>query len=259
MSWAPSPEVLAAALADASAHQPHEACGVVVNGQFLPILNNSTEHDAFAMDREEYYQATKDGGLEAVVHSHVYAPPLASEGDRTMCEITAVPWLIVSWPLGTYAVIEPSGYRAPLIGRTWCFGALDCWSMARDGFEAFTGIVVPDFDREWEWWRKGQNTIVDNVEAAGFVNLGQVMPRHCDMVVMQIRSPVPNHVAVYLEPEGIILHHLQGRVSVRETYGGFYQKATVFIARHKDLLDASPPLITDRSIWTGEVPGQEPS
>ena len=37
--------------------------------------------------------------------------------------------------------------------------------------QAFTGKVIPDFQRQWEWWRDGKtNLIVENVEAAGFVN-----------------------------------------------------------------------------------------
>jgi proteasome lid subunit RPN8/RPN11 len=262
MTWQPSPEVLAAALEHAGREKPHESCGVVVGGVYMDITNRATQIDNFSMDRDEFLAACKTGVLEAIVHSHVYSAPIASEGDLTSCERTGVPWLILNWPLGTYNVIEPSGYIAPLIGRTWCFGALDCWSMARDGFHAFTGIWVPDYPRKWEWWKRGENLIVENVEDAGFVNLGQdVQPRHCDMIVMQIRSEVPNHVALYVEPEGLILHHLQGHLSVRETYGGFFQKATRFIARYRDFLEHMPPPHdpNDRSVWTGEKRGDEPT
>lgn len=263
MTWQPTEDILKDALAHAESQKPKESCGVVIDGRYQAIENRATEVDNFAMDRAQFLGACKSGNLDAIVHSHVYAAPIASEGDLTMCEMTAVPWLILNWPLGTYNVIEPSGYVAPLIGRSWCFGALDCWSMARDGFHAFTGIWVPDFPREWEWWRDGSiNLIAENVENAGFVNLGQdAKPRHCDFIGMQIRSPVVNHVGLYIEPEGLILHHLQGHFSVRETYGGYFQKATRFIARHKDFLEVMPPTHDprDRSVWTGEKWGNEPS
>lgn len=262
MTWQPTQEIVDAALAHAARVQPVESCAVIVDGQYVEIDNVATDKDQFAMDRQQFLAACKSGTLEAVVHSHVYAPPIASQGDRTMCEITNVPWLIINWPVGNWAVIEPCGFVAPLIGRQWCFGALDCWSLARDGFQAFSGKEIPDFHREWEWWRKGQNLIVENVKTAGFVNLGgDVMPRHCDMIVMQIRSEVPNHVGLYLEPDSIILHHLQGHLSVRETYGGFWQKATRFVARHQDFMEQMPPVRdpNDRSIWTGEVAGREPT
>jgi proteasome lid subunit RPN8/RPN11 len=263
MTWTPSPDVLDAALKHAERQQPSESCGVVVDGRYVEIANRATEVDAFAMDRAQYLAACKSGTLEAVVHSHVYSAPIASMGDLAACERTGVPWLILNWPVGTYNVIEPSGYIAPLIGRTWSFGTLDCWGMVRDGFHAFTGIWVPDFPRTWEWWKDGRsNLIVENVEAAGFVNLGQdVEPRHCDVIVMQVRADVPNHCALYIEPEGLILHHLQGHLSVRETYGGVFQKLTRFVARYKAFLDEMPPAHdpNDRTVWTGEKRGNEPS
>jgi proteasome lid subunit RPN8/RPN11 len=262
MTWKPTDEIIHAALAHAEKSKPAESCGVVIDGRYVEIQNRATDRDAFAMDRHEFLAACKSGHLDAVVHSHVYSPPIASQGDLTMCEMTGVPWLIVNWPVGNLSVIEPCGYVAPLVGRQWCFGSLDCWGMARDAFKAFTGKTIPDFPREWEWWRHGQNLIVENVAAAGFINLGgDAQPRHCDMIVMQIRSEVPNHVAIYLEPDGIMLHHLQGQLSVRETYGGFFRKATRFIARHEDFMAQMPPLHDpkDRSIWTGEVAGQEPT
>ncbi|WP_043946890.1 NlpC/P60 family protein, partial [Ralstonia solanacearum] len=40
-----------------------------------------------------------------------------------------------------------------------------------------------------------------------------------DVILMQVRAPVPNHAAVYLG--GVqMLHHLHGRLSSRDVYGG---------------------------------------
>jgi proteasome lid subunit RPN8/RPN11 len=262
MTWQPSDDVLLAAIEHATAHIPAESCGVVVRGKYKPITNRSTETDAFAMDRAEYFAATKGGGLEAIVHSHVYTAPIASQGDLAMCETTGVPWLILNVPVGSWNVIEPSGYTAPLIGRQWSYGSLDCWGLVRDGFKAFTGREIPDFVRDWEWWKTGKNIIEDNIEAAGFIKLDQdAEPRHCDVIIMQIRAPVPNHCALYIEPEGIMLHQLQGRVSVRETYGGYYRQATRYFIRHRDFIVDEPPPHdpTDRSVWTGENAGREPT
>jgi hypothetical protein len=49
-----------------------------------------------------------------------------------------------------------------------------------------------------------------------------------DCFLMQVASPVPNHAAVYLG-DGLILHHLQGRLSSRDVYGGYWQKVTTHI------------------------------
>lgn len=260
--WKPSARVLDDALAMANSRIPWEACGVVVNGSFIEIPNRSTDPGQFSMDRDHYFRATKDGGLEAIVHSHPYMPAIASQADLAMCETTAVPWLIVSVPTGQWAVIEPTGsYVAPLIGRQWCHGCLDCWGVVRDGFMAFTGKRIPDFNRDWEWWKRGGNTIMENVESAGFVALPQgTPPQHCDIMIMQFRSDVPNHLGLFLMPEATLLHQVTGHPSVRETYGGFFQQCTRFVARHKELLEAPPYRdVNDRSIWTGELRGREAS
>jgi cell wall-associated NlpC family hydrolase len=51
---------------------------------------------------------------------------------------------------------------------------------------------------------------------------------------MQVASPVPNHASVYLG-DGLILHHLQGRLSSRDVYGGYWQKVSTHALRHPDL------------------------
>lgn len=261
MIWQPDDDILRQAMAMAHHRLPWEACGVVIDGKFLEISNRSTEVDHFAMDREEFFQATRAGGLQAIVHSHAYLPAIASQADRAMCETTGVPWLIVSVPTEQWIVIEPSGYVAPLIGRQWCHGSLDCWGVVRDGFAAFTGKQPPDFARDWDWWHKGHNTIMDHVDDAGFALLSQgTTPQHCDILIIQFRSQVPNHLGLFIMPEAAMLHQISGRVSVRETYGGFFQMATRYIARHRDFLEAPPWRdVADRSVWTGEIRGQEPS
>ena len=49
---------------------------------------------------------------------------------------------------------------------------------------------------------------------------------------MKLDSVVPNHAAIYLD-DMIILHHVQGRLSSRDVYGGYYQKVTELCLRHE--------------------------
>jgi cell wall-associated NlpC family hydrolase len=53
-----------------------------------------------------------------------------------------------------------------------------------------------------------------------------------DAILMQLASPLPNHAAVYLGDQ-LILHHLQGRLSSRDLYGGYYLKSTARVLRHE--------------------------
>ena len=49
---------------------------------------------------------------------------------------------------------------------------------------------------------------------------------------MQLESPVPNHAGIYLG-DGVVLHHVQGRLSSRDVYGGYYQKVTAKVLKHE--------------------------
>lgn len=240
--FTPSEDQVAAALAHAAESQPRESCGVIAGGQYRRLRNAAEEHDTFAIDMREYHEVEKTVGvIEAVVHSHVYLPPIASEGDRASCERTGKPWLIVAWPTEQWAVIEPTGWKAPLIGRQWAWGTQDCWCLVRDGFEQYAGIRLPDFDSGgWEWWLKGGDLIAEHFRAGGFVQLPQdSTPQHCDIFGMRIHAPVLNHLGLFLAPD-VLLHQVMGQMSQRVVYGGTYAKMTELHLRHERFMEAPP-------------------
>lgn len=235
MRFTPSQPQIDSIMSYAAARQPIEACGVIANGAFIPVTNKATDIDAFVMDMREFLALKKTGmAISAIVHSHVYAPPIPSPGDLAMCEATGLPWLIVGWPTGKFKVIEPSGYRAPLIGRAWAWGTHDCFGLVRDALKEMAGVEIQDFNRDWMWWEKGENIIEQQYESAGFIPVTGVW-KHCDVIGMRIRSPVVNHVGIFLKPD-VILHQLMGRPSVREIYGGVYLSATTLHLRHRELV-----------------------
>lgn len=238
MTWQPTKEIVAAALWHAEDRQPHEACGVVADGTYWTITNRSADpYSGFMLDRDEYLSIARKFPIEAVVHSHPYSQPIASDPDRTMCERLKIPFLIVAWPLNTWTVIEPSGFRAPLVGRQWTWGSHDCFGLVRDALGEYGGIEIQDFERgNWEWWKAGEDRIAKQFELTGFKRLPQgTPPQHLDILGMQIASPVVNHLAVFLAPDQI-LHQMMHRLSIREIYGGIYQKATVLHLRCGKLL-----------------------
>ena len=52
------------------------------------------------------------------------------------------------------------------------------------------------------------------------------------VLLMHLESDVPNHAAIYINDQ-LILHHVQGRLSSRDVYGGYYQKTTAKVLRHE--------------------------
>ena len=234
--------LLAEIRAHAARDFPREACGLVVvakgRRRYVPCRNIAEKDGDFVLHPEDWAAAEDAGTVAMVVHSHPNLPPRPSQADRVGCERSGLPWLIVSWPSGALHEFAPSGYRAPLVGRSFAIGVLDCWSLIRDYYAETLSIALPDFPREDRWWEKGHDLYTRHHLEAGF-GIVAGAPRAHDLIVMQIGSRDPSHGAIYLA-DGSILHHLAGRLSSRDVYGGWYRKVTRHVMRHRSLMEAAP-------------------
>ncbi len=224
---------------------PREACGLLIiekgHEVFVPCRNISDLDDNFAIDPVDYLAAHNRGEIVRIIHSHCYVRAYPSEADKVSCEVTRLPWSIISVPNGEWFDFEPSGFKAPLVGRTWAHGVLDCYSLIRDYYLQELAIEIPDFERRHEWWLRGENLYLDNYASAGFVQVPIEDIRRHDVVLMQIMSPVLNHGAIYLG-EAKILHHLTRRLSCREVFSGYYRRNTIKVLRHNSLCGPSGSL-----------------
>jgi len=222
--------------AHAEAEFPREACGLLIRLgdtlRYIACRNMSEDNDQFILDPRDYAACERAGVIEAVVHSHPNSGPEPSQADRVACEASGLQWHIYSMPEKEWGFCQPHGYEAPLYGRVWVHGVLDCYSFIRDWYKAQRGIELPDFDRREQWWKKGENIYVENFEKAGFRRITKGGPQPGDVLLMQILSDVPNHGAIYLEGD-IIAHHLYNRLSTEEIWGGYYRKHTTHILRHE--------------------------
>lgn len=231
-------EIRSQMLAFALSEMPREACALIIvskgRASFVPCRNVSTAPKAFEIDPNDYARAEIKGEIVHVLHSHVYQSADPSEADLVGCEATGLPWSIVSVPTGQWHSFKPKGYKAPLVGRTWGHGVLDCYSIIRDYYLENLGIKIPDFHRDFEWWSKGQNLYVENFAKAGFCEVRPEDIKTHDVVLFKILSPVVNHGGVYLGNERF-LHHLDRRLSCREALGGYYRKHLVKVLRHEAL------------------------
>ena len=232
-------ETLDAIRAHAVADYPREACGLVavVKGRerYVPCRNQATtpsEH--FILHPEDYANADEQGELVAVVHSHPDVPARPSEADKVACEASGLPWLIVAVSAegaGEIVEIEPCGYEAPLVGRTFAHGILDCYTLVQDWYKREMGIILPHFDRPDDWWNKGGDLYMQHFAEAGCEPARGPLLRG-DIILMAIRARVANHAAVYLG-DGLMLHHMYGRLSSRDVYGGMWAEKTMLVVRHK--------------------------
>lgn len=242
--------------AHAIATYPHECCGIVVtkdgHEEYWPRTNTATKpEEYFRLDDLAYVDA-EDGGYEvsAIVHSHPNAAAHPSMADRVACEALGLPWLIVSvgCDVATGEVfahevrcVEPEGFKAPLVGREFAHGVLDCYSLIRDYYAEHLGVALSDFAREDDWWRDAgaENVYLNNLAKDGWVEVAMKDLKPHDVILMAIRSRNgPNHGALYLG-EGKILHHLYGRLSETTIYGGYYADTTVMVVRHPSQMEQS--------------------
>lgn len=208
------------------------------------------------MSAEDYAAAEDQGKIVAVLHSHPDASAVPTDADRKHCELSGMPWYILSVlrridgspECCELRRFEPDGYQAPLIGRQFTHGVLDCWTLVQDWFERQRGIALPDFPRQDDWWSNGGDLYMDHFEEAGFspIKAGDRL-RPGDLIMMNVRSEKTNHGGVFIGTEPLredphlfpvpdaMLHHLYGQLSCRDVYGGQWREQTRLIARHRDL------------------------
>lgn len=240
-----TPETQAAAVAHAEGEYPREACGlvVVVKGRerYWPCRNTAaTPSEHFVLAPEDYAAADDAGEVVMVVHSHPNAPARPSAADRVACEASELPWAIISVDGADGAVratevlvFEPCGYRAPLVGRPFSHGVLDCYSLVRDWYGQEWGLALPDFARRDEWWNDGHSDLyMDHLAECGFHQVKLAEIQRGDLLLMQVRSRnlVPNHAGIWLG-DGNMLHHMHGRLSSRDVFGGYWQECLRLVAR----------------------------
>jgi proteasome lid subunit RPN8/RPN11 len=232
--------------AHAESMYPRECCGLVIvsNGreQYVQCRNTAVGNEHFILPAEDYAEAESHGEIIAVVHSHPDVPAAPSQADKVSCEASGLAWHIIRVDVvggaptaGELATFEPNGYAAPLVGRVFSHGVLDCYQLIVDWYRQERSVVLKYFSRGDNWWNDGSSDLyTTGFSEAGFVKIKDgEQPLVGDVILMQIRSNngVPNHAGIYIG-DGKLLHHLYGRLSSRDIYGGYYQDVTRAILRY---------------------------
>jgi proteasome lid subunit RPN8/RPN11 len=220
---------------------PRECCGLIVRTgghkqKIMRCRNISTEPEHhFLMHPADFRAAEQEGELLAYYHSHYEEGPEANEADKTVSEAQKLPCIIYSVTADLWSVYFPCGWRAKLEGRPFFHGILDCYTLVRDYYDEVLSIKLDDFHREDDWWKTGEQSLyLEHAHSQGFVQVRPPIHMH-DVLLIYWLASVPNHAAVYCEPD-MILHHPPGHVSGKVAYGGFYHEHTHGIYRYHTLL-----------------------
>lgn len=124
----------------------------------------------------------------------------------------------------------------PLFGRPFIHKTFDCYTFARDYLLQEFGIILPSVAYEDDWWNTGQNLYLDAAKDAGFILLpAGSKVRVGDLFALRMRSPVINHIGIYVGDKKIA-HHNGGEVSKIETLRPAHWRFCEGIYRHESLL-----------------------
>nr|WP_099108313.1 C40 family peptidase [Xenorhabdus sp. KJ12.1] len=232
------PHIISSILEHAKADYPNECCGLVIQNsrkqQYIPCRNTaSVPTEQFSLHPEDYAAAEDAGTIVAIAHSHPDATTQPSQLDIAQCDLSQLPWVIVSWPEGDIRTLMPSEGIKPLLKRPFVHGIWDCYAIVRDWYRLERNIELPDFPRTDGWWNRGENLYMQHYASAGFIECSGELQTG-DVIIMQVQAREPNHAGVYLG-DGLMLHHMYGQLSNRVSYSGYWQERTIVILRYTEL------------------------
>lgn len=261
LKWLGS-QAIEAAKAHALAEFPKESCGFLMKpwtgasrpAEYIACENkHETPESHFRIEDPRFDAAVASGELLAVVHSHPNGPMFPSHADMLAQIANDVPFVIVTLnETGIHKVIAWGDALpiAPVIGRPFLHGVLDCYSLIRDTFRLgreellkqgihwpFDPIVLPEVPRQDDWWKDGDDLYSAHFEKFGFRVINRVEAQPGDVFLKAFgdssRNPKGqlNHGGMLLE-HGQILHHLTTRLSAREP-GSIWARAADLWIRYE--------------------------
>lgn len=235
-------------------HWPHETCGFILDGEFIPVLNTHPYPAlAFRIDARLLAEAQATGKLEAIVHSHTHGQRSPSKADMIGQARTKVPWVVAVLDERGAAFetfVFPQALGAPVKSGVYHrFGVDDCWLVVRRVIYQTYNHVLPDIAREDGFWSSGENLFVDRFEDAAFRWLGpEEKPQKYDVGLLSVGAGgrgIANHCFVYLGGN-LILHHLPTRLAAEEPAGPWLRRAQRwgrFDPEKAARLDGAAPLL----------------
>lgn len=239
----PFPNAVEDIIADAKERYPNEACGFIIDGEYVPKRNIADEPTkTFQIHKNAYLAAERKGGLDAVVHSHPDGDRCPTQLDMENQIASALPWGVV-WLNGTGEILGPAWWGdtldiPPLVGRPFVHGIYDCYSIIRDFYRLTQDITIPEYPRSWGWWTKpadvSDRSYNREFTEAGFIRIQEHQIQPGDVFLAIVQSEVTNHGGIYLGGN-LILHHVVNKLSRRDPIGAWSKYVTHWLRYEKEI------------------------
>ena len=122
-----------------------EVCGFVLEDGSVCAVDNIAKDrtTSFEISAKDYVHADICG-IRGVWHSHIDLDGFSPLDQQVLSQDT-LPWAVYCHRTGTFTQCDPDSI-APLIGRPFCFGVYDCYSLVSD-FLSEKGVALPSWPR----------------------------------------------------------------------------------------------------------------
>lgn len=223
------PQIIKEAQQHALSEYPKESVGAIINGAYVPLINEATEPTS-------HFETKFDPLFQALIHSHPDESPAPSAHDMCQQQATALPWAILSVTQEHAGQLEWFGDQAPIqpyLGRTFLSGMRDCWCLVRDWYRKEKGIVLDNLPRGATWAKERIELIsAKTIQDTGLYPISFNELREGDIIAARIGSAIVNHTAIYVG-RGLVLHHPSNALSCKTPIAP-WQRFIRFCLRHKN-------------------------
>lgn len=233
-----------------------ECCGFVIFSNSekelinYPCQNTSVNpSQSFKIDPVEYIEAKQIGQILAIYHSHPDTEGNLlefSELDKKTSENLNLPNILYLLKTEEFLTYVSCGYENPYVGRPYCLGVFDCFTLVQDYFKRELNVDISDVNHSLR--------MIDNFNLLKFMpaqTIKDFIINHCiqnggievdknnikkhDVIIVTAdNTEFPLHNMIYLG-NNLVLHQPRGD-SLMENYDDRLRKKTVFVFRHKSLM-----------------------
>lgn len=228
---------------------PNEAVGYVWENVYRPLDNiaDNPEHE-FLLSPDQSLEVLATRGAVCVLHSHTNGNNYPSYADIENCALSGAIYglSVVNKNGDDVHVSDPFFWGSreieneiPLKRRTWRNGPTgtdwggDCYALIKDFYLRELGIELLEYPRDPDDFKDGANHFEDYFQDAGFSEVPIETAQRGDLLLIAIRSKVPNHGAVMID-DSVMLHHAQNRLS-GEDLAARWRSMIRKVIRHESL------------------------